>query len=355
MIVLGIETSCDETAVAIVDDAKNILSNLVISQINIHKEFGGVVPEIAARNHIDVIEGLVKKALQDSNLNFDDIDGIAVTSGPGLIGGLIVGVMVAKSLALALKKPLIAVNHLEGHILTARLTSDLEFPFLTLLVSGGHCQILNVRKFADYELIGKTLDDALGECFDKVAQMIGEDYPGGPKIEVMAKIGDQNRFKFPRPLVDSDFKKINIYNFSFSGLKTAVRREIERLTGESFSSSSFKLLSAVDKNDICASLQRVIVEILVNRLNNVLSSFDFAENRPKSLVICGGVAANQFIFTNLEIWCAKNGLSLHVPDIKLCTDNAAMIAWAGLERLQNGYESDLFFKPMAKRPLDGDL
>ena len=352
MIILGIETSCDETAVAIVDDAKNILSNLVISQIDIHKEFGGVVPEIAARNHIDVIEDLVKKALSDCDLKFSDIDGIAVTSGPGLIGGLIVGVMVAKSLALALKKPLIAINHLEGHVLTARLTSDLEFPFLTLLVSGGHCQILNVRKFADYELIGQTIDDALGECFDKVAQMIGEDYPGGPKIEAMAKNGDQNRFRFPRPLVDSDFKKINIYNFSFSGLKTAVRREIERLTGENFTSSSFKLLSQDDKNDICASLQKVIVEILLNRLNNVLSNFDFNAERPKNLVICGGVAANQFIFTNLESWCSKNGLTLYVPNIKLCTDNAAMIAWAGVERLKNGYESDLSFKPVAKWPLN---
>lgn len=183
MIALGIETSCDETAVAIVDDNKNILSNQIISQIDIHQAFGGVVPELAARSHIDVIDKLIKKALEEANISLKEIDLIAVTAGPGLIGGLIVGVMIAKSLALALKKPLIAVNHLEGHLLTCRLTSKIEFPFLTLLISGGHCQILKANQISNYELIGQTIDDALGESFDKVAQMIGDSYPGGPKIE----------------------------------------------------------------------------------------------------------------------------------------------------------------------------
>ncbi len=353
MIVLAIETSCDETAVAIVDDRKNILSNLIISQIDIHKEFGGVVPEIAARSHIDVIEELLKKALNEASLNLKEIDGIAVTSGPGLIGGLIVGVMFAKSLSLVLKKPLIAINHLEGHILTPFLTSDLEFPFLTLLVSGGHCQILHASQFGQYQLIGQTIDDALGECFDKVAQMIGEDYPGGPKIESLAKSGNENRFKLPRPLVIGDLEKKNIYNFSFSGLKTSIRRLIEKLTQEPYSKQSCDLLSTQDKVDICASFQKTVSDVIINRLNNVISGFAFEDNNNKTtrLVLSGGVAANKYINNRLQSWCDENEMTLYSPDLKLCTDNAAMIAWAGIKRLKNDYISDLNFKPRAKWPL----
>ncbi len=346
MIVLGIETSCDETAVAIVDDQKNILSNLVISQINIHKEFGGVVPELAARSHIDVIDELVLKALDQTNLELSQIDGIAVTAGPGLIGGLIVGVMIAKSLAMSLKKPIIAINHLEGHILTPRLTSELDFPFLTLLVSGGHCQILHAEKFGQYKLIGQTIDDALGESFDKVAQMIGEEYPGGPKIENLAKNGDENRFRLPKPLVHGDIEKKNLYNFSFSGLKTAVRRLIEQLTNENFTSQTHQRLNEQDKFDICASFQKTVSEIIINRLNNVVN--DFSNIKIDKLVLSGGVAANKYINNKLQNWCSENNVQYFAPALKLCTDNAAMIAWAGVERLQNGFQSDLNFKPVAK-------
>ncbi len=349
MIVIGIETSCDETAVAIVDDNKNILSNLVISQIEIHKEFGGVVPEIAARNHIEVIDKLINKALLEAKIELADIDAVAVTAGPGLIGGLIVGIMMAKSIALALNKPIVAVNHLEGHILTPRLTNDIEFPFLALLVSGGHCQILRATNIGEYKLIGETIDDALGECFDKVAQMIGESYPGGPIIEKLALDGDENKFKFPKPLVDKDFEKKNIYNFSFSGLKTAVRRKIEELTGETFSLQSANLLSLKEKRDICASFQKTVTNIIINRLTNVLTNHDnlFVESKKGQLIISGGVAANSYITQRLQDWAGED-ISIITPELQLCTDNAAMIAWAGIEKIKKGHADDLNFKPLAK-------
>ena len=349
MIVLGIETSCDETAVAIVNDKKEILSNQIISQIDIHQAFGGVVPELAARSHIDVIDKLIAKALNEAKIKLDEIDAIAVTAGPGLIGGLIVGVMIAKSLSLALKKPLIAVNHLEGHLLTCRLTSDIEFPFLTLLISGGHCQILKANHVSNYELIGQTIDDALGESFDKVAQMIGDDYPGGPKIEKRALSGDENRFKLPKPLLNSDFEQKNIFNFSLSGLKTAIRRLIEKLTNEEFTSQSHFKLSDQEKNDISASFQKTICEIIINRLTNV---YQQQKDVPRKLVICGGVSANKYIFSKLEQFCQQNNIEICNVDIKLSTDNACMIAWAGIERLKLGLSDDQNFKPRAKWPLE---
>lgn len=348
MIVLGIETSCDETAVAIVNEKKEILSNQIISQIDIHQAFGGVVPELAARSHIDVIDKLIAEAFSDAKITLQEIDAIAVTAGPGLIGGLIVGVMIAKSLALALNKPLIAINHLEGHLLTCRLTSEIEFPFLTLLISGGHCQILRTNQVSDYHLIGQTIDDALGESFDKVAQMIGDDYPGGPKIEKRALSGDENRFKLPKPLIASDYTQKNIYNFSFSGLKTAVRRLIEKLTNEEFTSQSYLNLSEQEKNDISASFQKTVCEIIINRLQNV---YQYHDDTPKKLVICGGVSANKYIFNKLEQFCQQNNIEICNVDIKLSTDNACMIAWAGIERLKLGYSSDQSFKPRAKWPL----
>ena len=225
MNILGIETSCDETAMAIINEKKEVLSHIVVSQIDIHKEFGGVVPEVAARNHLDVIDNVFNLLLDKANIKVENIDVISATTGPGLIGGVIVGTIFAKTLSSVLNKPFIAVNHLEGHALTCRFTDNLQFPYILFLLSGGHCQILKVNGVGDYDKLGETIDDSLGETFDKVAQMIGLEYPGGPKIEQLAKLGDKTRFKFTKPLIDSH-KSDELYNFSFSGLKTAVRREI---------------------------------------------------------------------------------------------------------------------------------
>lgn len=344
MKILGIETSCDETAVAIVDGQKNILSQVLNSQIDLHKKFGGVVPELAARGHIEVLDELILQALKKANLKFEEIDGFAATSGPGLIGGVIVGMMAAKTLASVFKKPFLAVNHLEAHALTARLTSDLNFPYLLLLISGGHCQILFARAVGDYEKLGETIDDALGEAFDKVAQMLGLPYPGGPAVEKLANLGNENRFKFSRPLIDGNSAKTHPYDFSFSGLKTAVRREIEKLIGEEFSHlTSPKKIKEQDKADICASFQRVVFEVLINRLENVL-----AKVNSSNLVIAGGVAANRYIFSRLENWAKKYDLNVITPPISLCTDNAAMVAWVGIEKMKLGLVDDLNFKPHAR-------
>ncbi len=355
MKILGIETSCDETAVAIVDDKKNILSNVINSQIKLHEQYGGVVPEVAARAHIDVLDKIILSALKEANLEFDDIDAIAATAGPGLIGGLIVGLMTGKTLASALKKPFIAVNHLEAHTLTARLTNNVEFPYLTLLVSGGHCQILFAKNVGEYKRIGQTIDDALGEAFDKVAQMLGLVYPGGPQVEKMALLGDENKFKFPRPLVDSDFEKKHIYDFSFSGLKSAVRRQIENITGSDFSHfESHKKLSMQDKYDICASFQKTVCQILINRLENVFAHYDFGDvaKKPNKIILAGGVAANKYIFEKLDFWAKNKSLEIIAPPIKMCTDNAAMIAWVGVEKMKLGLFDELNFKPRASWSLE---
>ncbi len=350
MKILGIETSCDETAVAIVDDKKNILSHVLKSQIELHKKFGGVVPELAARGHVEVLDEMILQALREANLKFEKIDGFAATSGPGLIGGVIVGMTAAKTLASIYQKPFLAVNHLEAHALTARLCSDLEFPYLLLLISGGHCQILLARGVSDYEKFGETIDDALGEAFDKIAQMLDLPYPGGPSVEKMAAQGDAMRFKFSRPLLDSKDENHRC-NFSFSGLKTAVRREIEKLTGEEFSHlTSPKKLQEKDKFDICASFQRVVCELIINRLNNLLTIHDL--RFVKSIVLAGGVAANRYIFSHLENWAKDRDLEIIVPPIPLCTDNAAMVAWTGLEKLRLGKKDDLNFKPKAKWELE---
>lgn len=347
MKILGIETSCDETAVAIVDSDKKIWSHVLNSQIALHQKFGGVVPEVAARSHVEVLDGLIVEALSQAELKFEDIDAFAATAGPGLIGGVIVGLMAAKTLASVYQKPLIAVNHLEGHALTARLTSDLEFPFLLLLLSGGHCQILLARGVGRYEKLGETIDDALGEAFDKVAQMLGLPYPGGPAVEKLALLGNKNRFKFSRPLMGN---KDHLCDFSFSGLKTAVRREIEKLTGEQFSHfTTPKKISEVDKSDICASFQRVVCEIILDRLENVFQNQDLVSSgEVKKLVIAGGVAANRYIFSSLSEWSQNRDLEVIAPPIKLCTDNAVMIAWTGIERFKLGLVDDLNFKPRAR-------
>lgn len=345
MIVLGIETSCDETAMAVVNDKKEILSHIVVSQINIHKEFGGVVPEIASRNHLDVIDNVLIKVLKDANIELKDIDVIAATTGPGLIGGVVVGTVFSKMLASILNKPFIAVNHLEAHALTSRMTSDIEFPFLLFLLSGGHCQILQAINVGKYKKIGETIDDALGECFDKVGTMLGIEYPAGPKIEQFAKLGDENKYKFAKPLIDNTGKardKNYDLMFSFSGLKTCIRREIEKMES----------LSKQDIYDICASFQKTVIEILTDRLENVFKKFKNENISMKSLVIAGGVSANQYIKNNLSELCKKYNYNVITPPLKLCTDNGVMAAWAGLERFKANLISDLKVCPKSRWELE---
>ncbi|WEX09965.1 tRNA (adenosine(37)-N6)-threonylcarbamoyltransferase complex transferase subunit TsaD [Chelativorans sp. AA-79] len=343
--VLGIETSCDETAAAVVargrDGVPAILSNVVLSQIEEHAAFGGVVPEIAARAHVEALDGVIEAALGEAGLTFDDIDGIAATAGPGLIGGLIVGLTTGKALAAALDKPLLPINHLEGHALTARLTDQLEFPYLLLLVSGGHTQIVHVAGVGRYERWASTIDDALGEAFDKTAKLLGLPYPGGPSVEKAAEKGNPTRFAFPRPL-----KGERRPDFSFSGLKTAVRRAAGELAP----------LSGEDVADICASFQKAVTETLADRIARSLERFrrtcpDLAQ---PALVVAGGVAANAAIRDTLEDLCRDEGFRLVAPPLKLCGDNAAMIAWAGLERLEAGLAAAgaLSFAPRPRWPLD---
>lgn len=334
MHILGIESSCDETSIAIVNENRKIVAHKLISQIDLHKAYGGVVPEIAARAHIDVIKPMIEEALKEAGLKLSQIDGIAVTSGPGLIGGLIIGVMIAKGLSFALNIPLIGVNHLEGHALTIRLSDGLAFPYLLLLVSGGHCQFIEVETLGKYKILGKTIDDSVGEAFDKVSKMLGFGYPGGPIIEKMAKHGDAKRFALPKPLHGQDN-----CNFSFSGLKTAVKRLIDSLHG----------ISEQDKADICASFQSTVADVICDRAKNAMDLYCFSE---KNLVLAGGVASNLFIRSRLEEACKIKGFALHAPPIQLCTDNAAMIAWTGLERLKAGFSSNLELTPQARWALD---
>lgn len=343
--VLGIETSCDETAASVValegNAAPKILSNIVLSQIEEHAAFGGVVPEIAARAHVEALDGIVEAALADSGVALADIDAIAATAGPGLVGGLIVGLMTAKAIAAATGKPLIAVNHLEGHALTARLTDGLDFPYLLLLVSGGHTQILAVRGVGDYQRWATTIDDALGEAFDKTAKMLGLPYPGGPNVEKAAASGDAGRFAFPRPMKGSAQP-----DFSFSGLKTAVRQ----------AASAIEPLSDRDVADICASFQAAVADALGDRVSRALARFrrEFPDTAAPALVVAGGVAANHTIKATLERLCAEASFAFVAPPLKLCTDNAAMIAWAGIERMREGLaqENGFDFVPRSRWPLD---
>lgn len=340
MKILGIETSCDETAAAIVTDERQILSNVVLSQIEEHRAFGGVVPEIAARAHAHHLDDIIRRALTESGCALADMDAIAVTGGPGLIGGVIVGVMTAKAMAAVLQKPFVAVNHLEGHALTARLTDDVAFPYLLLLVSGGHCQLLAVEGVGQYRKLGGTLDDALGEAFDKTAKMLGLGYPGGPAVERLAKEGDALRFRFALPLqgrADS--------NFSFSGFKTSIRQEVLALDAAG-------KINEQTKADLCASFQRAVGDILRDRLQHGLRSFRAQFPNAPRLVVAGGVAANQYLRATLTDIAAGHDMELIVPPPKLCTDNAAMIAWAGLERFRLGMTDGLDYEPRARWPLD---
>jgi len=343
MRVLAIETSCDETSAAIVTSDRQILSNVVVSQIDEHTPFGGVVPEIASRAHIRYIDSVIKESLNKAKCSIQDIDAVAVTSGPGLIGGVIVGLMAAKGIAAATNKPLIAVNHLEGHALTVRLTDDVPFPFLLLLVSGGHCQILIVHGVGNYTRLGTTLDDALGEAFDKTAKMLGLGYPGGPQVEKRAKNGDPNRFPLPLPLCN----KVNC-DFSFSGLKTAVLHTIESCRT---APGVDPKLTSQDINDICASFQQTCAKVLNNRLTHAISSFKEQAPTGTNLVIAGGVAANKYLRKTIDELGKEHGLDVIAPPLNLCTDNAAMIAWAGIERLIAGEVSPLDCTARARWPL----
>ena len=315
--ILGIETSCDETAASVVAcDAAlhgDILSNVVLSQIETHAAFGGVVPEIAARAHLEALDGVIKAALMDAETDLQEIDAIAVTAGPGLIGGVMVGVITAKALALASGKPLLGINHLEGHALTPRLTERLSYPYLLLLVSGGHSQILLIKDLGDYQRWATTIDDALGEAFDKTAKLLSLPYPGGPAVEKAAAKGNPKAHQFPRPL-----KGQETLNMSFSGLKTAVRQMAQKHAP----------LNDAAVNDICASFQAAIVDVLVDRANRAMQRFEQELSMTSgTLVIAGGVAANQAIVSALENIAEIRGWQLSAPPMKLCTDNAAMIAW----------------------------
>ncbi len=395
VLVLGIESSCDETAVALVDDARRIHVNLIRSQHAAHAPYGGVVPEIAARAHIEVLQPMIAQALDEGGVTMQEVDAIAVTAGPGLIGGVIVGLMTAKTLASIHQKPLLAVNHLEGHALSARLSDDVQFPFLLLLVSGGHCFFARVHDVGHYEIIGGTLDDALGEAFDKCAKMMGLGYPGGPALEKFAKSGNPKAFDLPRPMVGTPG-----CDMSFSGLKTAVRYALRDLSSSLRGDAeaihgllrSDNTLARNDVSDMAASFQLAVCDIVQERTRAAfkmcsfsppligegdtqcrvgLASYDNAGGHPHltspkgggikrgvpkgggvfvptALVIAGGVAANKAIYAALESVAQAHGVPLIAPPAILCTDNAAMIAWAGLERFQRGERSPLDVEPRAR-------
>jgi N6-L-threonylcarbamoyladenine synthase len=375
MIVLGIETSCDETAAAVVerrpDGSGRILSDVILSQVSDHAAFGGVVPEIAARAHVEALDGVVAAAMREAEVGFGGLDAVAATAGPGLIGGVIVGLTTAKAIALAADKPLVAVNHLEGHALTARLTDGLAFPYLLLLVSGGHTQFLAVEGVGRYRRLGTTIDDALGEAFDKAAKLLGLPYPGGPAIEAAARRGDGRRFALPRPLAGRPGA-----DFSLSGLKTALRLAAEAIAP----------LSEEDVDDLAASFQAAVVDIVRDRAAHAMAMFAVsahphasedpahASEDPGSanrgqgignpeprlrrdgrsggiLVVAGGVAANQAIRAGLGEETAGHGFRLIAPPARLCADNGVMIAWAGAERLALGLTDSLDAPARARWPL----
>src|SRR5262245_40572150 len=341
MIVLGIETTCDETAAAVVErplaGRGRIRSNIVLSQVNEHAAFGGVVPEIAARAHVETLDMVIAKAMKEAGMSFQAIDGVAAAAGPGLIGGVIVGLTTAKAIALVNEKPLIAVNHLEAHALTARMINDVPFPYCVFLASGGHTQIVAVLGVGLYLRIGTTLDDAIGEAFDKTAKLLGLGYPGGPQVEKEAASGNATRFMLPRPMAGRPHA-----DFSLSGLKTALRLEAEKIAP----------LRDQDVRDLCASFQQAIVDVVADRLRAGLRIFGEQHGRPTALVAAGGVAANDAIRKVLHRLAFETGTALIVPPPELCTDNGAMIAWAGAERLALGLVDSLEAKPHARWPLE---
>jgi N6-L-threonylcarbamoyladenine synthase len=342
MLILGIETSCDETAAAVVSDVgERIRANIVLSQLAEHRPYGGVVPEVAARAHLDHLDGIIARALAAAGIAMGDLAAVAATAGPGLIGGVFVGVMEAKAIALARRIPFIAVNHLEGHALSPRLAAPLEFPYLLLLASGGHCQLLVVEGVGRYRRLGTTVDDAAGEAFDKGAKLLGLGYPGGPAIERAARAGDPRRFSLPRPLLGRPGS-----DFSFSGLKTALRQQVAALADGAGG------LAAEDVADLAAALQAAIADCLADRTTHAIALFRARWPQGTSLVVAGGVAANEALRARLAALAADRGLAFVAPPPALCTDNGAMIAWAGLERLKLGLVDGLEFAPRPRWPLD---
>jgi len=343
LLVLGIETTCDETAASVVerkvDGSGRILSNVVRSQTEEHARFGGVVPEIAARAHVDLLDSIVDRAMKEAAVGYEQLSAVAAAAGPGLIGGVIVGLTTAKAIAMVHNTPLIAINHLEAHALTPRLTCSLAFPYCLFLASGGHTQIVAVAGVGQYVRLGTTVDDAMGEAFDKVAKMLGLPYPGGPQVERAAAGGDAKRFAFPRPMLGRADA-----NFSLSGLKTAVRNEASRLSP----------LEPRDISDLCASFQAAVLESTTDRLSVGLKLFQEIFGPPRALVAAGGVAANRAIRGALQDVAAKAETTLIIPPPALCTDNGAMIAWAGAERLALGITDTMEAPPRARWLLDAD-
>ena len=345
--ILGLESSCDDTAAAVVShmpgSAPRILSNIVTGQTELHSAFGGVVPEIAARAHVEKLDISVELALEQAGLTLDRIDAIAVTAGPGLIGGVLAGVMTAKGLAAATGLPLIGVNHLAGHALTPRLTDDLAFPYLMLLVSGGHCQFLIVQAPDRFRRIGGTIDDAPGEAFDKTAKLLGLPQPGGPAVEAEAATGDPTRFAFPRPLLDRPG-----CDLSFSGLKTALLRERDRLVDGKGG------LHRQDRADLCAGFQAAVADVLAEKSRRALAEYLALAPANPAFAVAGGVAANRSIRRALETVSTDASTRFVAPPLALCTDNAAMIAWAGIERLRLGLIDDMTLSARPRWPLDSD-
>ena len=342
---LGIESSCDDTSAAVVrqagEAAPEILSNVVYGQTELHAAFGGVVPEIAARAHAEKLDLAVEEALSQAGIGFSDVDAIAVTAGPGLIGGVISGVMCAKGLSTGLGIPLVGVNHLAGHALTPRLTDQIAFPYLMLLVSGGHCQFLIAHGPEEYTRLGGTIDDAPGEAFDKTARLLGLPQPGGPSVETEARTGDPKRFAFPRPLLDRPG-----CDLSFSGLKTALLRARDAIVAEKGG------LTRQDRADLCASFQAAVADVLAKKTARALETY-LAENpETPTLAVAGGVAANQTIRGALETVCADHAVDFTAPPLALCTDNAAMIAYAGLARFKAGHQDDMSLVARPRWPLD---
>jgi N6-L-threonylcarbamoyladenine synthase len=335
---LGIESSCDDTAAAVVRSDARVLSSEVLGQTNLHEAFGGVVPEIAARAHAERLDGVVEAALAGAGVAVSELDGIAVTAGPGLIGGVLSGVMLARGLAAATGLPLVAVNHLAGHALTPRLTDGVAFPYLMLLVSGGHCQFLSVEGVDRFRRLGGTIDDAPGEAFDKTAKLLGLPQPGGPVVEAEALLGDPRRFAFPRPLLDREG-----CDMSFSGLKTALLRARDALVADKGG------ITVQDRRDLCAGFQAAVAEVLAIKTGRALAMCGV---RPTALCVAGGVAANTVIRAGLTAVAERAGVPFLAPPLRLCTDNAAMIAWAGIERMRAGLVTEPGFVARPRWPLD---
>ncbi|WGW04543.1 tRNA (adenosine(37)-N6)-threonylcarbamoyltransferase complex transferase subunit TsaD [Tropicibacter oceani] len=339
-LILGLESSCDDTAAALLR-GRDVLSSVVMGQNALHADFGGVVPEIAARAHAERLDLCVEQALDEAGVTLTQVDAIAVTAGPGLIGGVLSGVMLAKGLATGLGKPLIGVNHLAGHALTPRLTDDLTYPYLMLLVSGGHCQFLIVRGAQDFTRLGGTIDDAPGEAFDKTARILGLPQPGGPSVEAEALKGDEKRFRFPRPLLDREG-----CDLSFSGLKTAILRQRDALIADQGG------LTLQDRADLCAGFQAAVRDVLMEKTRRAIAAYLDEAPADPALAVAGGVAANQALRAGLETVCTDAGLRFTAPPLRLCTDNAAMIAYAGGEMLAAGQTADMTLSARPRWPLD---